>query len=301
MGNTMRHLSYNIAGSNTLERIPNFNLNANKRTNIKAIIREVDPDTFGVQEAPRAWIEGMVGLLDDVYAMVGGYSEEIGENEKFWYNPLYYKRDKFRCHDNGVIFLNETFKYNNSSRNCAFALLERMADGKLILLLSLHLEHRALGSENLEIYNFTNYNERTAERNILRDSQVRTITKIVEMKREMYAQMFHKEVSVIVSGDFNINRWEDESYEHEYSRLVDTMRSVGLYDSVTRASSVVANQTNSGWRTYRGCFTAACPDAGLDYIFLSDDLTADSFAVYDTKADMEDSSDHHPVFADYYA
>ncbi len=299
VGEQMRHMTYNIAGSNSLERIPNFDLNETKKVNIKAYIEQIDPDTFGIQEAPQAWIEGLPGLLDDKYAMVGGYSDQVGNNEKFWYNPLYYKVDTFSCLDSGVLFLDEGFRYNKNNRNCAFALLERIADGELVLLLSLHMEHRALGTEELETYNYTSYYEKTSDRNILRDKQVGYLAQIVTAKLEEYAS-YGKEISVIISGDFNINRWQDEDYEHEYTRLCETLGAVGMYDSLTMTENVVTNQTKAKWQTFRDQFTFECPNAALDYIFVTNNLLVDSLTVYETPHEMGDSSDHHPVYADYY-
>ena len=299
VGEQMRHLTYNIAGSNTLERIPNFDLNENKKANIKAYIEELQPDTFGVQEAPQAWIEGLPGLLENKYAMVGGYSDQIGKNEKFWYNPLYYKVDTFNCLDGGVLFLDEGFQYSKNNRNCAFALLERISDGELVLLFSLHMEHRGLGTEDLLNYNYTTYYERTSDRNILRDKQVGYLAQMVTAKREEYAS-YGKEITVIISGDFNINRWQDEDYEHEYTRLCETLGGVGLYDSLTLTDNVVTNQSKAKWQTYRDQFTFECPTAALDYIFVTDNVVVNGVTVYKTPHEMADSSDHHPVYTDYY-
>jgi len=300
VGDQLCHMTYNIAGSNTLERIPNFDLNANKRSNIKKVIEQIDPDTFGIQEAPQAWIEGMVGLLDNKYTMVGGYSEEIGVNEKFWYNPLYYKTDKFTCVDSGVMFLNETFKFNKNNRNCAYALLERIADGELILLLSLHLEHRALGTNDLQTYNYTTYYEKTSDRNILRDHQVESLIQIISMKLEEYGKTYNQEISVIVSGDFNINAWDDDEFEHEFTRLKESFAGVNMYDSVGQAAEVITNQSKAEWKSYRDYFSTESPNARLDYIFVTNNLSVDSFNVFDTPYDIGDSSDHHPAFIRYH-
>ena len=299
VGEKMRHMNYNIAGSNTLERIPNFDLNEAKRNNIKAYIEELDPDTFGIQEAPQAWIEGLPGLLDGKYAMVGGYSDEIGKNEKFWYNPIYYKVDTFNCLDSGVLFLDEGFKYHKNNRNCAFALLERIADGELVLVLSHHMEHRVLGSEDLKTLNYTTYYEMTADRNILRDHQVSYLAQIVSSKLEQYAS-YGKEITVVISGDFNINRWQDDEFEHEYTRLCETLGAVGMYDSVAITENVIPNQTRKEWQTYRDTFDVKYPYACLDYVFVSGNVVVDSFTVFNTPHDMGESSDHHPVYADYY-
>lgn len=304
VGDKMRHLTYNIAGSDTLERIPNFDLNETKRANIKKYIEELDPDTFGIQEAPQAWIEGMVGLLDNKYAMVGGSHEQIVNNEKFWFNPIYYKVDTFNLLDSGVLFLNEGFGYEKSNRNAAFALLERISDGELVLILSLHLEHRGLGTEDLKTYNYTNYLYQGDDRNCLRDEQVEYLCKAINTKLTEYAGQYDKEISVLVSGDFNINQWQDEDYTNEYTRLCQSFAAMemspGMQDTSVVCANLVTNQTRAKWQTYRETFTSDAPYARLDYIFGSNNLVIDSFTVFNTPAGTGDSSDHHPVYIDYY-
>lgn len=300
VGDKLRHMTYNIAGSNTLERIPNFELNETKRNNIKQYIQQMDPDTFGIQEAPKAWIEGMVGLLDNKYAMVGGSHESIN-NEKFWFNPIYYKVDVFNCLDSGVIFLNEGFAYNKNNRNAAFALLERKSDGELLLIFSLHLEHRPLGTQELEDYNLTYYGKKNNEQNFLRDYQVEWLCKAISTRQAGYGEQYSQEISVVVSGDFNINAWDDEKFSGEYTRLTESLGALNMLDSVSQAGEVQTNQgARSEWQTYRDVFTASSAYARLDYIFLSNNLVVNTYTVYDTPDDMGDSSDHHPTYVDYY-
>lgn len=300
VGDQLRHVTYNIAGSNTLERIPNFDLNESKRNNIKRYIQQMDPDTFGIQEAPKAWIEGMVGLLDNKYAMVGGSYETI-TNEKFWFNPIYYKVDVFNCLDSGVMFLDEGFVYNKNNRNAAFALLERKADGELILIFSLHLEHRPLGSQELEDYNLTYYGKKNNEQNFLRDYQIECLCKAISTRLAGYSEQYSKEISVIVSGDFNINAWDDENYTQEYTRLTESLGALSILDSVSQAEEVQTNQgARSEWQTYRDIFTASSAYARIDYIFVSSNLVVDTYTVYDTPEEMGNSSDHYPTYIDYY-
>ena len=304
VGDKLRHMNYNMAGSDGLDRIPNFDLNEDKKANIKKYIEQIDPDTFGIQEAPKAWIEGMVGLLDNKYAMVGGSHEQIVDNEKFWFNPIYYKVDKFNCIDSGVLFLNEGFGYESVNRNAAFALLERISDGELILLFSLHLEHRGLGTEELTKYNYTNYLYDGNDKNCLRDEQVSYLCKAINMKLGEYAASYDKEISVVVSGDFNINRWQDEDYTHEYTRLCESFKTLekspNMKDAANVCANLVTNQTRETWQTFRDTFTTQYRFACLDYVFVSSNIVVDSFTVFATPAEMNVSSDHHPVYADYF-
>jgi len=299
---TLRHMTYNIAGSTGLDRIPNFDTIPQKQVNMKAIIQEINPDTFGVQEAPKAWIEGLVTLLDGEYACAGGTCDQR-TGDRFWLNPVYYKTALFNCLDSGVLYLEEGYRYETTTRCCSYALLEQKSDGKLLLVISTHLEHRALGSEDLLSYNYTTYNERNADRNYLRDEHVKYIAQIVDEKVGEYKSQYNKNCSVIVSGDFNINYWEDDDFTHEYTRLTETIGSLknipGIQDSAAVAKNVTPNQTTKIWSTFREYFTDSCPLARIDYIFVSPDLEVAEYTVYNTTYSTSESSDHHPSYIDY--
>lgn len=298
VGDKLRHMTYNIAGSTGTDRVPNFDTNETKRENLKKYILEIDPDTFGVQEAPRAWIDGLPALLDNKYTMVGGNDSAI-TNEKFWFNPIYYKTDKFNCIDSGVKFLNEGFTFVDNNRNCAYALLERISDGERILVVSLHLEHRGLGTDELKEQNYFNYYVDNADQNCLRDEQVSYLCQVINDKLTEYYATYDGEISVIVSGDFNINYWTDEDFTHEYTRLCQSMAGIEkashMRDSATVAANLVTNQTREKWTTYRGG-----EPTRIDFIFMSNNLVVDSYTVFDTPTDTGVSSDHHPSYTDYF-
>ena len=298
VGDKLRHMTYNIAGSTGMDRVPNFDTNETKRENLKKIILEIDPDTFGVQEAPRAWIDGLPGLLDNKYTMVGGNDPAI-TNNVFWFNPIYYKTEKFNCIDSGVKFLNEGFAFEGNNRNCAYALLERISDGELVMVVSLHLEHRALGTDELKEQNYFNYYVDNADQNCLRDEQVKYLCQVINDKLTEYAATHDKEISVIASGDFNINYWTDEDFTHEYTRLCESMAGIEkashMQDSATVAANLVTNQTREKWATYR----EGTPSR-IDYIFMTNNLVVDTYTVYKTPVDVGVSSDHDPSYVDYF-
>lgn len=304
VGDKLVHMSYNLAGSNGSERHPNFADNLYKQRNFKKLIEDVDPDTFGIQESPQAWREGLVGLLDGKYGLAGSNHPDIEGDEKIWINAIFYKVDKFTCLEEGVLFLSEGFgKAGSSNRSISFAYLERIEDGERILIMSTHLSSASLGGQSLREYNMSNYGIDNADANPLRDKQVALISKAISMKLAEYAKSYDKEISVIVCGDFNINAWSDNKYSHEYTRLRQTMaatvQSPGIEDSAVVCANLVPNQTRKQWQTFRD-LGVADPYHRLDYIFVSSNLSVDTHAVYVHNEATGESSDHFPVYTEYY-
>ena len=293
-GSMLRHMSFNILGTDTY---PGFE-NDEKRANIKAIIEAADPDTFGVQEAAQIWTDGLVDLLDGKYAVVGGHSDPKVEKPANWTNALYYKTDKFTCLDSGMWYLNgdPDGKYASGKvgNNCSFALLERKEDGELILLLNMHLQWLPLGGSDLEAHNFEYYGVATSDTNISRDNQVVWAAQFATASVEKYSAQYGKSIAVLIGGDYNINALEDNFYEHEYTRLGDTMGRFGFTESALLAKELVTNQNAKNWVTYRK------KDSRLDYIFVSETVLPQTFTVAKIEAKYEVSSDHLPVYLDYY-
>ena len=294
VGSMLRHMAFNILGTDGL---PGFD-DPEKSANIKAIIQEIDPDTFGVEETAQIWTDGLVELLDGKYAVVGGHSDPKVERTANWMNALYYKVDKFNCLDSGVWYLSgdPDGKYvsGKPGNTCSFALLERKEDGALILLLNMHLQWLALGSEDLETHNFQYYGIATSDTNISRDNQVVWAAQFGKTYSEKYAAQYGKPVATLIGGDYNIDALKDALYEHEYTRLCDNMTRFGFSDSAFSAKELVTNQSTKNWVTYRR------KDSRLDYIFVSENVLPQTFTVGKIEADYQVSSDHLPVYLDYY-
>lgn len=305
VGEPLRHMNYNIAGSLGTERLQMFYMEGReaKKNNIKAIIEELSPDTISIQEASEDWREGLPPFLDDKYAIAGKDHEEV-PNPEFWLNPILYKVDKFNCLDEGVAFLSDNYKKEGSSnRSVSYALLERKSDGELILVLSTHLSAGALGTEEMRETNYRNFLVDDANRSCVRDAQVAVLRKLVDEKITEYAASYDKEVSVILSGDFNIDTWTDEKYSNEYSRLLETMHTseVGpaLFESSVVCKTLEPNQTRKTWQTYRLNDSEMGAYLRLDYIFVSENIVVDTHTCYNTPYTPGESSDHHPVYTDY--
>lgn len=303
VGEPMRHMTYNIAGSLGTERIQMFYLEGReaKKNNIKAIIEELDPETICIQEASEDWREGLPPFLDNKYAIAGKDNEEVPRPE-FWLNPILYKVDTFTCLDEGVYWLTESLKKVSTSRSCSYALLERISDGELLFVISVHVNAGALGTEDMRQANFA-YNVDDANRSYSRDLQVSVIRKIVDDKMAEYAETHDKEISVIVSGDFNIDEWTNEKFSFEYDRLLETMATstVGkpLYDTTKVCANLIHNQSMKTYQTYRLKDSKQGAYLRIDYNFVSENLMVENNIVYNTPYPVGESSDHHPSYIDY--
>ena len=305
VGEPMRHMSYNIAGSLGTEREQMFYMEGReaKKNNIKAIIEELDPDTISIQEVSEDWRTGLPDFLDGKYAIAGASHPEVTD-PKFWLNPVLYKVDTFNCLDEGVVFLSETYeKKGSNNRSCSYALLERKADGELVLVLSVHLSAGALGTEEMRTTNYKNYLVDDPNCCCARDAQVAVLRKLINERLTEYAKTYDKEITVILSGDFNIDTWTDEKFSNEYTRLKGTMSTKdggpALYESADICTTLEPNQTRKTWQTYRNTDSEMGAYLRLDYIFVSENVIVDKHVCYNTPYATGDSSDHHPVYSDY--
>lgn len=295
VGSMLRHMSFNILGT---EEFPGFD-NDEKRNNIKSIIEEVDPDTFGVQEANQTWTDGLVEILDGKYAMAGGHSDpKVEYNTLNWINAIYYKADKFTYLDSGMHILNGDGGYvaGKPANNCPFVLLERKEDGALLLVLNVHLQWLPLGSDDLRVHNFEHYGIETADINLTRADQVVWAGKFATEKAAAYAAQYGKPVAIILSGDFNINSLHTTLYLQEYENATANLAHYGLTESALIAKELVSNQNTVRWVTYR----RSKDPRRFDYIYIDSTLQPETFTVYVTDKPWEVTSDHMPVYLDYF-
>ena len=172
--------------------------------------------------------------------------------------------------------------------------MERKEDGALILLLNMHLQWLPLGSADLEAHNFEYYGVATSDTNISRDNQVVWAAKFATASIEKYTAQYGKPIATLIGGDYNIDALKDALYEHEYTRMGDNMAHFGFRESALLAPELVTNQTTKNWVTYRR------GDKRLDYIFVSSNVLPQTFNVGKIDAPFEVSSDHLPVYLDYY-
>lgn len=135
------------------------------------------PDTIGFQETSPDWMTSLTtSSLKSIYAYVGEGRNGGNSGE---YNPVFYNKTKFDLKESGTRWMsdtpNEVSKYPESTYNRIFtyALLERKSDGKRIMIVNAHLDHK---SEPARV------------------KQIKVLLEFIEQ---------YKDLPIVLSGDFN--------------------------------------------------------------------------------------------------
>ena len=108
------------------------------------LIRNYEPDTFGVQEAHIGWMNALAASLPD-YAWVGVGRDDGAEKGEF--SAVFFRRDMFTLIDSGTFWLSETPEKPGLGwdadciRVCTWALLENVETGKRFVHFNTHLDH----------------------------------------------------------------------------------------------------------------------------------------------------------------
>ncbi len=108
------------------------------------IIKETNPDSFGVQEATPEWMDALTAKLDD-YAFVGVGREDGKREGEF--SAVFYKKEKFTVSESGTFWLSETPDVPSMGwdarcfRVCTWAKLCEKATGKIFVHINTHLDH----------------------------------------------------------------------------------------------------------------------------------------------------------------
>lgn len=111
------------------------------------------PDVVGFQEVSSSWLSVLVRNLGSYYAYVGEGRDGGGSGE---YNPIFYRKDKFKLIDSGTRWLSDTpdkvSKYSQSSLNriYTYARLERISDGVEFLHINTHFDHKSSEARELQ-------------------------------------------------------------------------------------------------------------------------------------------------------
>lgn len=163
------------------------------------------PDTIGIQEATKEWMDFICERIGDIYDYVGE-GRDGGTNGE--YSSILYNKTLFNLLDSGTKWLSDTpdivSKVPESSLNRVFsyALLERKADGQKLMVVNTHLEHTT---------------------GTAREKQAEVLKKFISEYIDEYP--------VILTGDFN-----GEKGTNEYNIIISS----GL-----SSSSEVADTANS--------------------------------------------------------
>ncbi len=171
------------------------------------------PDTVGFQEVNASWLTTLRSELKDTYAFVGEGRDGGGKGE---YNPIFYKKDIFNLIDSGTKWLSATpdsvSKYEESSLNriYTYALLERKSDGRRIMVVNTHFDHKSA---------------------VAREKQAEVIIKAIAE---------FSEYPIVLTGDFNC---EAESGAYSIIRSSGIKNSSDIADKKINS---VATFTNYG-------------------------------------------------------
>lgn len=109
------------------------------------LIKQVKPDSFGVQEAHSGWMEALSnGLPEYAYVGVGRDDGECSGE----YSAVFYLKDKFELVENENFWLSETPEVPSRgwdgacTRICSWAKLKEKSTGKVFVHMNTHLDHR---------------------------------------------------------------------------------------------------------------------------------------------------------------
>ena len=138
----------------TATRVVSFNVRCkddpygsveNRAKLILAALEAYAPDSFGVQEATKQWLDLLDAGLGDRYARVGVGRDSSTNTE---YSAVYYRKDRFKLLDSGTRWLSETPEKPGSKsflssfpRICTWATLKNKQTGKVYTHLNTHLDH----------------------------------------------------------------------------------------------------------------------------------------------------------------
>ncbi len=170
------------------------------------------PDSFGLQEADKAWVEGIAAGLED-YAYIAKYRDDgIAEGES---SAIFYLKEKYELTDSGFFWLSETPDVPSMgwdaacNRITSYAILKDKATGFIYAHFNTHLDHVG-GVAQAE-------------------SVALIASKIAEIAPD---------IPVVLTGDFN---FEEGSYNYE------TLLKTGLRDSKHLAAEYDDHATYHGY------------------------------------------------------
>lgn len=135
----MKVMSFNVLCGGREEKEWTF-----RTYRVAQTIRDIAPDTFGVQEAHFGWMTYLTENLPE-YAYVGVGRDDGREEGEF--SAVFYKRDKYELLDSGTFWLSETPDKPGKGwdavcvRICSYAFLREKETGREFVHFNTHLDH----------------------------------------------------------------------------------------------------------------------------------------------------------------
>lgn len=142
-----------------------FNLMASSATPVRMMsvaqtIRNIMPDTIGVQEGSPSWMSYLDTSLGQIYAYVG---EGRNGGNKGEYSAILYRKDRFDLIESATKWLSDTpetvSKYEESGYNriYTYAVLQEKKTGNKILVVNTHLDNSGSAVRNKQIAVLMNF------------------------------------------------------------------------------------------------------------------------------------------------
>lgn len=116
----------------------------NRADRVIETIRRYMPDTLGIQESHKGWMDTLTAALPE-YAYEGMGRDDGKDGGEF--SPVFYKKDKFEKLDSGSFWVSEHPDAPgkgwdaNCPRTCSWVKLKDKETGKILLHFNTHLDH----------------------------------------------------------------------------------------------------------------------------------------------------------------
>ena len=232
--------SYNIRNANATDA-KNGNAWAERCPRITSLVHYEAWDIVAMQEVLDAQLQDLRQELKD-YDYVG-----VGRNDgatKGEYVPIFFKKSRIKCHQQGTFWLSETPEVVGSKgwdaalpRICTWAHLEDKTTKWKFWVFNLHLDH------------------------IGKEARVQSARLVLQKIGEMCG-----DAPFIVTGDFNVNQHSDVYAELTHSK--------NLFDTYHRAHSRMAENG-----TFNGFNVEMNQDSRIDHIFVSKHFNVHRYGV----------------------
>lgn len=223
---------------------------------VKALIRFHDFDIFGVQEAFRHQLDGILELAE--YAGIGEGRDGNDEGE---HSAIIYKKDRFTLLDKGNFWYSETpdriglgWDATCCNRICSWGKFKENKTGKVFYFFNSHFDHQGIIAR--------------------RESSKLLLKKIKEIA---------KDAPVFSSGDYNATP------DSEPIQIL-------VSDGLLKDSYAISDQAPYGTvGTFQGFKRLANAQSRIDYIFVTNDVRILKYGTLNEIPNGKFPSDHFPI------
>ena len=226
-------------------------------------IKEISPDSFGVQEATPEWMKKLSLRLPQ-YDWVGVSRDngkkmpDFAEGE---YSAVFYLKSEYKLKDSGTFWLSETPdepSYGEGAacrRVCTWAVLMNKKTKQEYVHVNSHYDHVSEAARVFAAYKVTDFiNEKFSDK------------------------------KVVFTADMNTTE-KGEAYEKMTENLSDAR---------------LAAERSKAYGTFHACNPASHSDYFIDFILCSKDIRVAEYRTVTRGEDFRFVSDHFPIYADIY-